>query len=110
MGPGHRQNGGRWQERHLDAAGAQLMSTSVGRADLAGWCWCGGGLASWWGLSGAGGDLVGQVGTREENEVADGLGAFMGAGGAAVGDGVQVLLVLGWGLAGDAVGLSWGTR
>ena len=34
----------------------------------------------------------------------------MGAGGAAVGDGVKVLLVLGWGLAGDAVGLSWGTR
>ena len=50
------------------------------------------------------------MGTREENEVADGLGAFMGAGGAAVGGGVQVLLVLGWGLAGDAVGLSWGTR
>jgi hypothetical protein len=59
MGPGHRQNGGRRQERHLDAAGAQLMSTSVGGADLAGWCWCGGGLASWWGLSGAGGDSVG---------------------------------------------------
>ena len=94
----------------MDAAGAQLMGIAVGRADLAGWCWCGGGLASWWGLSGAGGDSVGQVGTREENEVADGLGAFMGAGGAAVGGGVQVLLVLGWGLAGDAVGLSWGTR
>ena len=73
----------------------------------------GGCLASWWGLGGAGGDSVGQVGTvgtREEKEVADGLGAFMGAGGAAVGGGVQVLLVLGWGLAGDAVGLSWGTR
>jgi len=110
MGPGHRQNRGRRQERHLDAAGAQLMGTSVGRADLAGWCWCGGGLASWWGLSGAGGDSVGQVRTREEKDIADGLRAFMGARGAAVGDGVQVLLVLGWGLAGDAVGLSWGTR
>ena len=53
---------------------------------------------------------MGQVGTREEKDIADGLRAFMGAGGASVGDGVQVLLVLGWGLAGDAVGLSWGTR
>jgi hypothetical protein len=50
------------------------------------------------------------VGTREEKDIADGLGAFMGAGGAAVGGGVQVWLVLGWGLVGDAVGLSWGTR
>jgi hypothetical protein len=47
------------------------------------------------------------VGTREEKDIADGLGAFMGAGGASVGDGVQVWLVLGWGLVGNAVGLSW---
>ena len=69
MGPGHRQNGGRRQERHLDAAGAQLMGTSVGRADLAGWGWCGGVFGElvgtrWgrWGLGRAGGDCGDQGG------------------------------------------------
>jgi hypothetical protein len=42
------------------------------------------------GLASAGGDSVGQVGTREEKDIADGLRAFMGAGCASVGDGVHV--------------------
>jgi hypothetical protein len=46
---------------------------------------------------------VGQVGAREEEDVADGLGASMGARGASVGDGVGV----GWECSGAVVGTRW---
>jgi hypothetical protein len=53
MGPGHRQNGGQQQERHLDAAvGGSWWALPWGGGHLAGWCWCGGCLTSRRGLGG----------------------------------------------------------